>query len=95
LDSLSRSDDPLLLSFGLHAVEFLFALVTGSHGYGGIPSRGFAVLSEASIVQHTASSRMFAVGWLNLPNGRWTANRSDPITTRLSKTFDKYLPSTP
>src|SRR5262249_48187675 len=37
LRSLSCGDDPLLLSFGLDAVEFFFALVMGMHGYGERP----------------------------------------------------------
>jgi predicted nucleic acid-binding Zn ribbon protein len=37
LDSLARSADPLLLSFGLDAHEFLFALLMGRSGYGDDP----------------------------------------------------------
>ena len=46
-------------------------------------------MSEASIVKHTASGRMFAIGWLNLPD--WGGDRSEPISARLAKTLDKYV----
>ena len=60
-------------------------------GFGALdPTKGGGqVLSEASIVKHLASGRMFATGWLNLPN--WGADRSEPISFRLAKTFDNYL----
>jgi hypothetical protein len=69
-----------------------FSILNVKIGFGPLKptNGGQPVLSEASLIKHTASDRLFAVGWLNLPNW-WTPNRSDPITTRLSKTFDKYL----
>jgi len=60
-------------------------------GFGALdPTKGGGkVLSEGSIVKHLASGRVFATGWLNLPN--WDGDRSEPISYRLATTFDKYL----
>jgi hypothetical protein len=63
-------------------VKIGYALLKPSKG-------GDAVMSEASIVKHTASGRMFAVGWLNLTD--WGGDRSEPISYRLARTFDRYV----
>lgn len=68
-----------------------FKITNCKIGYGPLkPSNGgFMVMSEAAIVKHTSSGRMFAVGWLNLPD--WGGDRSEPISARLAKTLNKYV----
>lgn len=74
-------------NFEISNVKIGYGPLSPTHG-------GYPVMSEASIVKHTASGRMFAVGWLNLPD-RWESNRSEPIAARLAKTFDAYVRARP